>query len=516
MTTRSPPSTSGKRPASEGTLKFTNLTKELQNLKPTSLASKNSTKYFYSTSSPGKRPALNFTSVLKELQNLKPTNLASNKYRKYSYSIQKLIFYLANKKLFEGIYELVSYLASKKLSLTYFNASENIQKLLNYLANKNLYSTYLNTDLSQNPRTKISLANTYPFPTYLTAMDTSGSKKFLRASLSAQYEARVAETTKKVDPHRAAANAILKDEKVEIEPLSGTFGGLKEPLPVEEENYESAPLLTLRELMPGATSGDDENKELDQSFRANRIEFMIVQRDLTPEEINADTVLKDAADVDWSIPNQEEYEDIMGNTLDVYTDERPELVHALCWSLVGTNTGVGCFSVKTGRLMDLQDIRGTLRTIIVGRKSFESFPKRAVMKTFSLTAFFPRSTKCVGTHKLIYRLLSCNRGLQGNIWPVEARKYPDDHPIPRRRGARILSFTGDQEFLDSLQRFPRDFPFNIDIANVHIRGGFPILHVAEMWKRGHNNLIQVALVLWLLDRGNNRREQVVESLSDFR
>ena len=34
-----------------------------------------------------------------------------------------------------------------------------------------------------------------------------------------------------------------------------------------------------------------------------------------------------------------------------------------------------------------------------------------------------------------------------------------------------MSFTGDQVFLDSLQKFPKDFPFNIRIANVYIRGG---------------------------------------------
>ena len=55
---------------------------------------------------------------------------------------------------------------------------------------------------------------------------------------------------------------------------------------------------------------------------------MVVQRPLTPDEVQADNVLKDAADVDWPIPDQSEYEDIMGVTMDVYTDERPELVHA--------------------------------------------------------------------------------------------------------------------------------------------------------------------------------------------
>ena len=36
--------------------------------------------------------------------------------------------------------------------------------------------------------------------------------------------------------------------------------------------------------------------------------------------------------------------------------------------------------------------------------------------------------------------------------------------------------------------------FFIMIVMGSARDVFPILHVAEMWKRGHNNLIQVALV----------------------
>ena len=183
------------------------------------------------------------------------------------------------------------------------------------------------------------------------------------------------------------------------------------------------------------------------------------------------SVIEDPGDVDWDIPTPTEYEDIVGHLFDIFTDEDPELIHAFRWSSVGSATGVGCFAVKAGKHGHLEDIRGALRCIIIKNQCFESFPKRALMKSYSLTVYFPRSTKCVGTKKLLHWLLSCNRGLQGNIWPIEARKYPDDHPITKRRGARIVSFTGDQTFLDSLQRFPREFPFNIKLANVYIRGG---------------------------------------------
>ena len=202
-----------------------------------------------------------------------------------------------------------------------------------------------------------------------------------------------------MDPNRAKAREMLQDENMETEALTGEFEAFKEPLPEVKQTYMEAPLLTLREFMPGSTGDDDDDHDLDQSFRADKVEFMVVHRPLSPDEAKDNAVLHDAADVDWSIPDQAEFEDIMGHTMDVYTDDLPELVHALSWSSVGAATGVGCFSVKTGRMEDLQDIRGTLRTIVYEGKCFESYPKRALMKSYSLTAFFPRATKCVGTKK---------------------------------------------------------------------------------------------------------------------
>jgi hypothetical protein len=43
--------------------------------------------------------------------------------------------------------------------------------------------------------------------------------------------------------------------------------------------------------------------------------------------------------------------------------------------------------------------------------------------------------------------------------------------MERRRGARIVSFTGDQAFLDSLHQFPRSYPFDVKVGNLYIRGG---------------------------------------------
>ena len=282
----------------------------------------------------------------------------------------------------------------------------------------------------------------------------------------------MAATTEKTDPHRAKARELLGDVVgFKLESFDTSITAPK-PAPLPQPTpYLEAPLLTLRQLMPGFTGEDEDDDELDQTFRADKVEFLVIQRPLSPDEVQQNIVLQEVGDVDWEIPTQEEYEDLMGQVMDVFTDEKPELVQALKWSSVGSSTGVGCFSVGTGDLSQINDIRGILRTIIHNGQCFESFPKRSMIKSFSLSAFFPRSAKYVGVDKLVYWLFLCNRGLQGTIWPSVSKKFPDDHPNPRKRGARILSFTGDQKFLDSLHAFPRGFPFSVKLSNVYIQGG---------------------------------------------
>ena len=319
-------------------------------------------------------------------------------------------------------------------------------------------------------------------------MDTSAAgsspvKRNLRADITRKFDERVVATLERVDPHQAKAREVLGDvDGFELEEFRSSFTAPTHAKPAST-SYLDAPLLTLRQLMPGSTGEGDDDGELDQAFRADKNEFLVIHRELTHNEVKQDCVLEDIGDVDWRIPTQEEYEDLMGQVVDVFTDEQHALVEALKWSSVGSATGVGCFSVSTGNLGHMNDIRGIICSIIHDCRCFESFPRKAMMKSFSLTAFFPRSTKYVGMDKLVEWLLLLNRGLRGTIWPSVAKKFPDDHPSPRKRGARILSFTGDQVFLDSLHAFPKGYPFSIKIANVYIEGGERTKEVRTVLRR---------------------------------
>ena len=55
---------------------------------------------------------------------------------------------------------------------------------------------------------------------------------------------------------------------------------------------------------------------------------------------------------------------------------------------------------------------------------------------------------------------------------LRTRYFSKQHDNPRRRGARVVAFEGNQKFLDSLHRYPKDYPFSIRFGGyLYIRGG---------------------------------------------
>ena len=57
--------------------------------------------------------------------------------------------------------------------------------------------------------------------------------------------------------------------------------------------------------MPGST-GEGKDDKLNQSFRADKIEFMVMQRELSADKATQDYILQEVGDVEWEIPTQEE------------------------------------------------------------------------------------------------------------------------------------------------------------------------------------------------------------------
>ena len=86
-------------------------------------------------------------------------------------------------------------------------------------------------------------------------------------------------------------------------------------------------------------------------------------------------------------------------------------------------------------------------------------------------------------------------------------------PRCKAEGAKIITFTGNEEFLDSLHFFPSNFPFSIKIANAYIRGGDQVKERYAGGKSQRPRILQGAL-RDLLKRNSNMMADAAAKAED--
>ena len=224
--------------------------------------------------------------------------------------------------------------------------------------------------------------------------------------------------------------------------------------------YTDKPLLSLKTLVPDQIA--QHVKVDDTIFRAEKVEFVLL------EQPTADD------DAEWEIPDQETFDLMIMTALDAFSDERPDIIHALAHSSTGWNTGVGLLVFHTADMQLVEEFRTFLKDLPNPEKDdyrYITIPKMLILNKYSLSVYFGPNFAPLRTQKLMLWIGLCNN-LVGNYDVLSCRTYPRDHPNEKRRGARIVTFEGDQDFYDSLHQFPRDFPFTVKVGgNVYIRGG---------------------------------------------
>ena len=132
--------------------------------------------------------------------------------------------------------------------------------------------------------------------------------------------------------------------------------------------------------MPGsAKECDPDDHSLNQTFRADKVEFLVVSRPATPAEDAQKRQLLNVNTADWDIPKDEEYKDAMGLAINEFTRADRDLIHVICWSSVNKTTDTGVFSIKTGQLQHIEDFRDIIRRMFIEGKCYETFPRLAIL-----------------------------------------------------------------------------------------------------------------------------------------
>ena len=219
--------------------------------------------------------------------------------------------------------------------------------------------------------------------------------------------------------------------------------------------------------MPEQDKYGIESQGQDESFKSDRIEFVIVEREMEDGE----DAIPSGSDRDYEleIPERSSFDAIMGQAIDKYTETDWDRIDFLTFSSVGWNTGVGLFAFGSDKLEQMNIFRRIIRTLQIGNKCFESYPKRMLLNLYALTIYFNAAFQWNSELKLLFYIKKLN-GFQGELTMAETRFYPEDHPT--RKGCKIVACKADQMFLDELYMYPKDHAFSIRFGgNLYIRGG---------------------------------------------
>ena len=227
-----------------------------------------------------------------------------------------------------------------------------------------------------------------------------------------------------------------------------------------------APTLSLKDLVPEQDDHDLDGHGQPESFKTERIEFVIVEREVDPEDTGAS---KTDRDYEWEIPDRSTFDAVIGEAIDKFTEDDWDRIDYVSFSSVGWNTGVGLFAFGSDKLVQMTMFRDIIRSISKGNKRFESYPKRMLLNRYALTIYFNAAFAYSTAPKLLFFFKKLN-GFQGDLTIAETRFYPDNHPT--RKGCKIVACEADQRFLDELYKYPKDHPFSIRYGgNLYVRGG---------------------------------------------
>ena len=285
----------------------------------------------------------------------------------------------------------------------------------------------------------------------------------LREKLTQVYQRKTKETRTKHDEDRTKPSVAFR--------VDATHAGekvKKSTVPLlTPTKLADAPTLSLKDLVPEQDDLDLDGQGQPESFKTDRIEFVIVEREVDPEDTGASS--KTDRDYEWEIPDRSTFDAVIGEAIDKFTEDDWDRIDYVSFSSVGWNTGVGLFAFGSDKLVQMSMFRDIIRSISKGNKRFESYPKRMLLNRYALTIYFNAAFAYSTAPKLLFFFKKLN-GFQGDLTIAETRFYPDNHPT--RKGCKIVACEADQRFLDELYKYPKDHPFSIRYGgNLYVRGG---------------------------------------------
>ena len=270
---------------------------------------------------------------------------------------------------------------------------------------------------------------------------------------------------------KAPANsyqARVKDTKAR--PLQKKSGS-STPVEIAEGKIETEMYHDMPEGIDTEQDADEQSSmPLDQEFKSELIEFVVMVKKLDISET------ADYSQVEWDLPEAEFFDRVMNEAYADFIDPDITRMDAIKWSSVGSQTGIGVFSAVASKLDDVQLFREVLRSKVYEcHMQAEPFPRQTMLNDYGLSLYAHKGTIAYRAPLLMRMLLRTHHAdfdTSCKCEVLKADKFGADFPITRKQNTRIITLIPNREFLDSLYKFPPNFPFGAGLCKqLFITGG---------------------------------------------
>ena len=130
------------------------------------------------------------------------------------------------------------------------------------------------------------------------------------------------------------------------------------------------------------------------------------------------------------------------------------------------DSGAGIISLNYQDNRGAERFRSILRDFSTPQMGIETYPISTILKRYALSVYLHRHHPCPTRHfGEVFAM--CNPGMRGAMTVVDCK----DIKTGPRAGSRVLTLEGDEEFLDCLAKYDRNYRFRLSNKKFYISGG---------------------------------------------
>ena len=170
----------------------------------------------------------------------------------------------------------------------------------------------------------------------------------------------------------------------------------------------------------------------------------------------------------WTIPSRQRFHDVLNQ---VENRIRREFIP--CHGVIEWNSewnGVGLMGLQVSDMAALECFRTVISEMRVGGLRYNSYPKDVLAQGMEVSVFLRSELKCLDLEFIPYSLFEKNDLLDGKM----AVRYSRETSVSSTEGnngndGKLVVLEGDEEFLNSVAKYPPNYSFKLGSSSVKIK-----------------------------------------------